>query len=512
MAFSKRSRPRWRNYERSPRSTRAKGGLSMSDSYRPQVVDHLVRPRNTGEIDDASGRGESGDAACGDVACFTVAISGNVLEEVRYKVYGCAACIAAGSALSELVDGKRIVEAARVSKTDIEEALGGPLPAGKEHALTLVLDALHKAFEDHWNHAAGEMLLNGEKKPGNGGKSVVAAMSGGVDSAVTALLLKEAGYEVVTVTFRLHDGEKGSRSCCSPDTVLFARDTAHRMRLPHFTLNLKELFNKRVMRDFVGSYKQGRTPNPCVACNAHVKFHAAAFLADRLGFEKVATGHYAKVADGPTLARPGDERKDQTYVLWPIPKELLERTVFPLGEYRKTEVRRIAEERGLAVAYTPESQDICFIPDGDYRGFIRKKLAAQPGDVVDQEGAVLGRHGGVVDFTVGQRRGLGVSAPTPLYVTEVRPQTNQVVVGRRRDLEVREVRVRGMNWFLDPGEARLVQIRYNSAPVPCKVERGDGEWVVRFSEPVVGVAPGQSAVFYTGDRVVGGGVVARRDS
>src|SRR5215207_6434210 len=487
----------------------------MADHYRPQVIDHLVRPRNAGEIPDPSGRGESGHAACGDIASFTVGISENVIEEVRYKVYGCAACIAAGSALSELVDGKRIVEAARVSKTDIEEALGGPLPAGKEHALTLVLDALHKAFEDHWNHAAGEMLLNGEKKPGNGGKSVVAAMSGGVDSAVTALLLKEAGYDVVAVTYRLHDGEKGSRSCCSPDTVLFARDTAHRMGLPHFTLNLKELFNRRVMRDFVGSYKEGKTPNPCVACNAHVKFHAAAFLADRLGFEKVATGHYARVADGPALARPVDEKKDQTYVLWPIPKELLERTVFPLGEYRKTEVRRIAEERGLAVAYTPESQDICFIPDGNYRGFVRKKLAAQPGDVVDQEGAVLGRHEGVVDFTVGQRRGIRVSAPTPLYVTEVRPQTNQVVVGRRRDLEVREVRVRGMNWFLDPEDARFVQVRYNSAPVACEVARGDssGEWVAQLEEPVAGVAPGQSAVFYTrdGERVVGGGVVARRD-
>src|SRR5918998_3289593 len=486
----------------------------MADRYRPQVIEHLVRPRNVGELADPSGAGESGDTACGDVARYTVSIEDNVLTDVRYKVYGCAACIAAGSALADMVGGEHLLAAARVSRADLEDRLGGPLPVGKEHALTLVLDALHKAFEDHLNREAGDMLVEGHGGAAmSGAKGVVAAMSGGVDSAVTALLLMEAGYEVVTVTFRLHDGEKGSRSCCSPDTVLFARDTAHRMGLPHFTLNLKELFNNRVMRDFVGSYKQGRTPNPCVACNAHVKFHAAAFLADRLGFEKVATGHYAKVAEGPALARPVDEIKDQTYVLWPVPKELLARTVFPLGGYRKAEVRRIAEARGLAVAYTPESQDICFIPDGDYRGFVRKKVETEPGEVVSREGAVLGRHEGVVDFTVGQRRGLGVSAPTPLYVTEVKPRTNQVVVGSKRDLEVREVRVRGLNWFLDPGEARFVQVRYNGAPVACEVERGEakGEWVARLEEPVLGVAPGQSAVFYTadGERVVGGGIVRR---
>jgi tRNA-specific 2-thiouridylase len=284
------------------------------------------------------------------------------------------------------------------------------------------------------------------------------------------------------------------------------------MGLPHFTLNLKELFDRRVMKDFVGSYAAGRTPNPCVSCNAHVKFHAASFLADRLGIEHVATGHYARVVEEPggavTMARPADASKDQTYVLWPVPGELLSRTVFPLGEYRKEEVRRIAEERGLAVAYTPESQDICFIPDGNYRGFVRKKVTAEPGEIVDKGGHTLGKHAGVVDFTVGQRRGIGISATSPLYVTEVRPSQKQVVVGRRKDLEVREVHVGDLNWFLDFEDADSVQVRYNSAPVSCEIEGlGRGEVRARLAEPVMGVAPGQSAVFYKGDRVVGGGVV-----
>ncbi|WP_119067881.1 tRNA 2-thiouridine(34) synthase MnmA [Rubrobacter indicoceani] len=490
----------------------------MADRYTPEVLDHLVRPRNVGEVRPDDGFGESGDTACGDVAQFTIRVAEDLtLREVRYRVYGCAACIACGSALSELVEGKNLISAAAITREDIITALGGSLPPGKEHAVTLVLDALHKSFEDHWTRDHRTLLSDeGYVRAGNrnGKKTVVAAMSGGVDSAVTALLMREKGYDVVACTFRLHDAEPGSRSCCSPDTVLFARDTAHRMGLPHFTLNLKELFGKRVMRDFIASYAAGSTPNPCVACNAHVKFHAAAYLADRIGYEKVATGHYARVGEGPALARPEDETKDQTYVLWPMPKKLLARTEFPLGDYRKSEVREIAASRNLAVATTPESQDICFIPTGDYREFIGRKVGPAPGEIVDTKGAVLGSHAGISGYTVGQRRGLGVSAPTPLYVREVEPESRRVVVGGKEDLRTDEILVGATNWFLDPGESAFVQIRYNGSAVACSVSETErvGVFRVVFDEPVYAVAPGQSSVFYTDDldRVVGGGAVLRR--
>jgi tRNA-specific 2-thiouridylase len=284
------------------------------------------------------------------------------------------------------------------------------------------------------------------------------------------------------------------------------------MGLAHFTLDLKTLFERRVMQDFTGSYAKGRTPNPCVMCNAHVKFHAVAAVADTLGFESIATGHYARVVEGPALARAADLDKDQTYVLWPVPREMLARTVFPLGElHSKDETRHMAEENGLSVARTPESQDICFIPDGDYRGFVRRHISSQPGEIVDGEGNRLGEHSGITNYTVGQRRGLGVSSNSgPLYVREVRPQSNQVVVGHGEELRMSRVTVGGMNWFREPGEATSVQLRYKDVPVPCTVEtKGRSSCVAHLDEPVTKTAPGQSAVFYDGDIVVGGGMVLR---
>ncbi len=343
-------------------------------------------------------------------------------------------------------------------------------------------------------------------------------MSGGVDSSVAAALLVEQGHEVIGVSLDL----VGSRSrCCSLDDADDARRVAERLGIRFYVANHRERFRDEVMLPFADAYLAGRTPIPCVACNRRFKFHHLMQRARALGAMGVATGHYARIVRGPVQGRPRllrgvDANKDQSYFLFDLGPEQLARIRFPLGGLTKAEVRQRARALGLATAEKPESQEICFVPDGDYTALVeglRSEAIPGEGTIEDESGQVLGRHAGIHRFTVGQRRGLGVASPVPLYVKRLEPRTNRVVVGPAGELEAREAHVERVSWTQgappEPGRRVQVRVRHRHAPAPARLEiRGGNAVHVAFETPVRAVAPGQAAVFYDGDEVLGGGWIA----
>jgi tRNA-specific 2-thiouridylase len=345
-------------------------------------------------------------------------------------------------------------------------------------------------------------------------------MSGGVDSSVAAALLAEQGHEVIGLSMQLYDQSEGQTSfgsCCSIDDLHDARRVAAAIGIPHYIVNFEKQFNEQVVSNFVHEYAAGRTPLPCAHCNSDLKFATLAEKARGFGADAVATGHYARVerdADGRLLLRRGvDNGKDQSYFLFSLTQEQLAGAVFPVGDLPKDEVRRYARRRRLPVADKPDSQEICFIPDNDYRSFVTRSIpgAAREGALVDESGRVLGTHAGIHRFTVGQRKGLGLASATgmPMYVLALRPAEHQVVVGPKASLERTSLTASGVNWIVEePAETLRVtaQIRHRHEAAPATVRSlGDGRAEAVFDESQLAITPGQAVVFYDGDAVVGGG-------
>ena len=344
---------------------------------------------------------------------------------------------------------------------------------------------------------------------------VVAAMSGGVDSSVVAGLLVEQGHDVIGVHMKLHDqparpsSAAPDKHCCGLDDALDARRVAERLGIPFFVMDLQQAFQAAVMDDFVRSYRAGATPNPCIQCNGVLKFQVLLQRARALGASHLATGHYARVLPGGGLGVAADPDKDQSYFLFPVTRAALEATLFPLGGMTKPEVRAHAQRMGLVTASKPESQDVCFIPDDDHARFVREAGADDgAGEIVHQDGRVLGAHDGFWRFTIGQRRGLNVAVGEPVYVLGIDPASRQVTVGPSAALRHGRLRARGMNWFTRPAPGQLLRarIRHRGRLRPCTVEDlGQGEAEVRFLEPARAAARGQAVVVYDAGEVVAGG-------
>jgi tRNA-specific 2-thiouridylase len=359
-------------------------------------------------------------------------------------------------------------------------------------------------------------------------KRVLVAMSGGVDSSVAAALLKEQGYDLVGVTMQVWPSQPGRvGGCCSIEAVSDAQKVAAALGIPHYTLNYRDYFQKVVINDFIEEYRAGRTPNPCIRCNQFLKFDALLKKADELQCDLIATGHYAKIFmdenGGNHLYRGYDHKKDQSYVLYVMTQEALKRTLFPLDGIEKPEVRRIAIKYNFAVADKPDSQEICFVEDDNYVNFLKENVpgVVKPGEIVDSKGKVVGRHEGIAFYTIGQRKGIGFFG-FPMYVIKIDPKNNQVVIGNRQEASTKELMVSRLNYpGGDPFNSSIqgdsnngngirgtVKIRSKSPEEPATISAvGDDKVKITFDQPQFAVTPGQSAVFYLGDEVLGGGII-----
>ncbi len=354
-------------------------------------------------------------------------------------------------------------------------------------------------------------------------KTVVVGMSGGVDSSVAALLLKEQGYDVIGVTMQIwqdedRDVQQDNGGCCGLTAVDDARRVAQTLGIPYYVMNFKEEFEKDVIDYFVDEYKQGKTPNPCIACNRYVKWESLLTRSMNIGADYIATGHYAKVeqlANGRYVLKQSKTiRKDQTYALYNLTQEQLSKTIMPVGDFDKEEIRVMAEQINIRIANKPDSQDICFVPDGDYGSFLESYTGdkIEQGNFVDMDGTILGKHKGIVHYTIGQRKGLGLSLGKPGFVVEIRPETNEVVIGDNKDTFAFALRANTVNFMpfesLEGEKTFTAKIRYSHKPATCHVKMvDDDEMEVRFDDAQRAITPGQAVVLYDGDMVVGGGTI-----
>ncbi len=479
---------------------------------------HSEKNYNAGEIisSDAVGTCRIPSTA-GDLTYIklTAKISGNIIDDIKFKAGGCSYIIAAADCITTMVRNKDILDCTLLTGKDIEDCLG-EFPAEKKHVLDTVINALNNLITDY----ISKPLTSNIYKENN--NKVAIAMSGGIDSSMAARILKDRGYELIGVTLKLLPGDftnKNKKSDFEKD-IKTARKVALKINIPHVIIDLSMPFKEKIIEPFFLDYKKGLTPNPCVECNKYIKFGILLEKIKTLGASFLATGHYCRIEKSEhsglyELKKGIDKNKDQSYMLWKLDQKQLSRIKTPLGEFSKKDIKKESMKDFPFIEEKNESQDICFIPDDSYHSFIKSRLKnIRHGQILDTEGNIIGTHKGYFFYTIGQRKGLGISHDKPHYVKEILPDKNIIIAGEEKDLMQKSLKVKKLNFIAesppDNNFRAMVKIRYKSSESPSEIRiTGKKTASIFFDKPQKAITPGQSAVFYRGDVLLGGGVIKR---
>lgn len=492
----------------------------MDKSLKSEIENHFNNPQNVGEIKAPDGVGQSGSTACRNLIKFTARIEKNIIKDIKFKAFGCSYTIASASFLTSITRSKDILKSTLISEDMLEKKFG-KFPPQKKEVLGVAIDALQKLITCY---ISKPHTVNIYKTCSN---RIAVALSGGVDSSMAAKLLKEEGWDIVGITMKFlpedFRWEKASKTCCSPQDIQAARKVSLNLNIPHVVVDLAEPFKQKVIELFCQSYFDGKTPNPCIECNKYIKFGILLDKAKNLGAKFLATGHYCQIEKSPItnkfIAKKAlDRNKDQSYVFWKLNQNQLSHIKTPLGKFSKDEIKIKANKLFPLFLKKGESQEVCFIAEDKYHHFLLKRFGKiGEGKIVNAAGKTIGTHKGYLFYTIGQRKGLGISCKRPLYVKEIIPKKNIIVACEEEDLYHKKIMVNELNFILGfpPSEKfrALVKIRYKSKESPAEIRIIDeNSALVSFSKPQRAITPGQSAVFYDGNILLGGGVIIKSDN
>ncbi|NQT67527.1 MAG: tRNA 2-thiouridine(34) synthase MnmA [Actinobacteria bacterium] len=481
------------------------------------LILHFEKPHNIGEISSPDAVGRSDGPECPGNIIFTARINKNIIRDIKFKAYGCNYTIAASSYLTTLIKNKDILESTLITEKELEKYLG-KFPSRKRYVLTIAINALQNLISDYISKPdTGNIYKKKNKK-------VAVAMSGGIDSSMAAKILKDSSWEVIGITMKLlpdnFDWKNNTKTCCSRKDIEAARKVSLKLNIPHVVINFIQPFEEKIINPFCLEYQHGRTPNPCVECNKYIKFGVLLEKIKTLGASYLATGHYCRIDKSSIsglyeIKKGFDKSKDQSYVLWKLNQDQISQIKTPMGMFSKDEVRKKTNSIFPFLEKKSESQDICFIPDDNFHSFLASKLKnIKEGVVININGKNIGTHKGCPFYTIGQRKGLGISYSKPLYVKEIIPEKNIIIAGEEKDIMQKSLKVKNTN-FISGNLSRnnfkaMVKIRYNFKETSAEIKIEDKETAtIIFDKPQKAIAPGQSAVFYTGDTLIGGGVIIK---